>query len=47
MPDELIEEALPQIQEIMSVTDGSFAVNLLAEPEGPFRDWGAKYAQAA
>jgi DNA polymerase-1 len=47
MPDELIEEALPQIQEIMSVTDGSFAVNLLAEPEGPFANWGSKYAQAA
>lgn len=48
IPDHLVESALPEISEIMSVTDGSFAVDLLAEAEGPFKNsWGDKYAQAA
>lgn len=43
MPKDLIEESKPEIASIMSVTDGSFAVDLLAEPEGPYKSWGAKY----
>lgn len=47
MPQELIEEAKPHIAEIMSYTDGHFAVDLLAEPEGGYERWGSKYADAA
>lgn len=48
IPNHLIEAALPEISEIMSVTDGSFAVDLLAEAEGPYSEnWGQKYAAAA
>lgn len=47
MPDEMIEEALPEIEKIMSVTTGEWAVNLIAEPEGPYRRWGDKYLAAA
>lgn len=47
MPDHMIEEALPEIQEIMSVTNGEWAVPLIAEPEGPYARWGDKYADAA
>lgn len=45
MPEHMIEAAKPEIAEIMSYTDGEFAVNLLAEPEGGFANWGSKYAQ--
>jgi DNA polymerase-1 len=48
IPNHMIEAALPEISEIMSVTDGSFAVDLLAEAEGPYsNNWGEKYAAAA
>lgn len=47
IPDEMIAEALPEIERIMSVTDGTWSVPLIAEPEGPFKNnWGEKYAQA-
>lgn len=45
MPEELIEAAKPEIAEIMSYTDGEYAVNLLAEPEGGYATWGSKYLQ--
>lgn len=47
MPEGMIEQALPEIEEIMSYTDGEFAVDLLAEPEGPYQNWGQKYLAAA
>lgn len=45
MPPEMVEDALPEIQDLMSYVDGEFAVDLLAEPEiiGD-TNWGAKYA---
>lgn len=46
MPEELVAEANPEIAEIMSYMDGEFAVNLPAEPEGPFNRWGDKYLHA-
>lgn len=44
MPEHMIEDAKPEIAEIMSYTDGEYAVNLLAEPEGGYATWGSKYA---
>lgn len=47
MPEDMVAEANPEIAEIMSYTNGEFAVNLPAEPEGPFRkSWGEKYEHA-
>lgn len=43
MPKHMVEDALPEIQALMSVMDGSYAVNLPAEPEGPYEYWGQKY----
>lgn len=43
MPEADVAEARHDIAEVMSYTDGEFAVNLLAEPEGGFRNWGEKY----
>jgi DNA polymerase-1 len=45
MPPEMVDDALPEIQDLMSYVDGEFAVDLLAEPEiiGD-TNWGAKYA---
>lgn len=48
MPDHMVEAALPEISQIMSYTNGEYAVPLLAEAEGPFKgSWGDKYAKAA
>lgn len=43
MPREMVGRALPEIQSLMSVMDGSYAVDLPAEPEGPYENWGIKY----
>ena len=47
MPESMVAEANPEIASIMSYMDGEFAVNLPAEPEGPFPTWGSKYKDAA
>jgi DNA polymerase-1 len=44
IPEEMVEEALPRIQELMSYCDGEFAVDLPAEPEVIGDRWGLKYA---
>lgn len=43
IPKDDIKDALPEIEELMSYKDGQFAVDQLAEPEGGFLRWGAKY----
>lgn len=45
LPPEMVESALPEIEELMSYCNGEFAVDLPAEPEiiGN-RNWGEKYA---
>lgn len=44
LPPEMVEEALPEIESLMSYVDGEFDVDLPAEPEiiGN-RSWGQKY----
>ena len=42
LPESDLPEAMPAIQEAMSVMEG-FAVPMPAEPEGPFDRWGTKY----
>lgn len=45
IPEELVEESLPQIEELMSYCNGEFAVDLPAEPEIIGKvSWGEKYA---
>lgn len=44
MPPELVEEALPEIEALMSYVNGEFDVDLPAEPEViGATNWGAKY----
>lgn len=45
LPPEMVEQALPEIQALMSYCDGEFDVDLPAEPEviGAL-NWGSKYA---
>lgn len=43
LPEHMVEKSLPEITALMSVMDGSYAVDLPAEPEGPFQKWGEKY----
>lgn len=45
LPPEMVEQALPEIQALMSYCDGEFDVDLPAEPEiiGSL-NWGSKYA---
>lgn len=45
MPPEMVEKALPEIEELMSYCNGEFAVDLPAEPEViGSENWGSKYA---
>lgn len=44
IPEELVEQSLPEIQELMSYCDGEFGVDLPAEPEVIGTNWGIKYA---
>lgn len=44
MPEDMVEKALPEIQELMSYCDGEFGVDLPAEPEVIGTNWGIKYA---
>lgn len=45
LPPDMVEQALPEIQDLMSYVDGEFAVDLLAEPEViGSGSWGDKYA---
>lgn len=45
IPEDLVEKALPEIQELMSYCNGEFAVDLPAEPEViGSSNWGEKYA---
>jgi DNA polymerase-1 len=44
LPPEMVEKALPEIQELMSYCNGEFAVDLPAEPEVIGERWGMKYA---
>jgi DNA polymerase-1 len=45
MPADMVEAALPEIEELMSYCNGEFAVDLPAEPEVIGSDnWGSKYA---
>lgn len=45
MPEEMVEAALPEIEELMSYCNGEFAVDLPAEPEIIGKvSWGEKYA---
>lgn len=37
------EEAMKDIEELMSYCNGEFGVDLPAEPEGPLERWGSKY----
>lgn len=45
MPEDMVERALPEIEELMSYCNGEFGVDLPAEPEiiGK-KSWGEKYA---
>jgi DNA polymerase-1 len=45
IPEEMVEAALPEIEELMSYCNGEFAVDLPAEPEIIGKvSWGEKYA---
>jgi hypothetical protein len=44
MPADMVEKALPEIEELMSYCNGEFAVDLPAEPEVIGASWGLKYA---
>jgi len=44
LPPEMVEKALPEIQELMSYCNGEFDVDLPAEPEIIGDRWGLKYA---
>lgn len=44
IPEDMVEKALPEIQELMSYCDGEFGVDLPAEPEVIGYNWGLKYA---
>lgn len=45
MPADMVEKALPEIEELMSYCNGEFAVDLPAEPEVIGKvSWGEKYA---
>jgi DNA polymerase-1 len=45
MPAEMVEDALPEIEALMSYCNGEFAVDLPAEPEViGSTNWGQKYA---
>lgn len=43
IPNDLIKEAMPEIEEVMSYSHGEFAVDIPAEPEFIGKRWGAKY----
>jgi DNA polymerase-1 len=48
MPADMVEKALPEIQELMSYCNGEFDVDLPAEPEViGSSSWGEKYAKKA
>lgn len=44
IPEEMVEAALPEIEELMSYCNGEFGVDLPAEPEIIGTNWGLKYA---
>lgn len=44
MPEHMVEDALPEIEALMSYCNGEFDVDLPAEPEVIGECWGLKYA---
>lgn len=47
MPRDIVKEALPEVANLMSLTNGEYAVDLKAEPDEPVYRWGEKYEKAA